>query len=468
MSTPPPEGSPNTGPGAPSSWSSWAQRRYEALIGRGWWVILLVLAAATVILGRHAPDLAVEAGTSALLNEGDTDLAYYDATRTDWGSDEYAIVCVSGRDWVSPEGARLLRELVHDLEGVEGTDHVLSLLDVPLLRQEPGPVLDLRKIRTLRDETVDLARARDELLHHEIAVGNLVSADGRATSALVYLKGSSGAGVAGGAAAPGPTPPVPAVAPSSETQDERRNAMVAGIRRVADAWGPRLGEPVRLSGICEINVNLVEHLRHDLRVFGLAAMGFFLLTFFLIYRRWRFVFLPLIASALPVVLIVGAMAASGMTITIITSSLPLLLFVLLLPYTVYFVEAYRERQLLQPAESNTTSTIEAAKAIFLPCLLSCTTTMAGFAALRTSMTRPVRDFGVMLAIGMAVGLVVVFLAIPSMSHPLGKPRPPSGGAKPGPRGVVRLMAQLEPVPSRRGGARGRRGARRRASGAPRG
>jgi len=49
-----------------------------------------------------------------------------------------------------------------------------------------------------------------------------------------------------------------------------------------------------------------------------------------------------------VVLIVGAMSLLDMRVTIITSSLPLLLFVLMLPYSVYFIERYRERQILDP------------------------------------------------------------------------------------------------------------------------
>ena len=413
------------------------ERAYAALIDRGWWAILLLLAVGVVLLGRHAPDLEVEAGTSSLLNEGDPDLAYYDASRSAWGSDEYAIVCASGRDWVSPEGAKDLRALVADLAAVPSAASVVSLLDVPLLRQADGTSFDLSKLRTVKDDGVDFARAKQELLGHEIAIGNLLAPDGRATSILVYLQGAPGTATA----APG-GPTVAPAPPDAALQTERRNALVAGVRKVAATWGARLGEPVRLSGICVINVNLVEHLRHDLRVFGLAALGFFLLTFLAIYRRWMFVALPLLVSALPVVLIVGAMAASGMKITIITSSLPLLLFVLLLPYTVYFVEAYRERQLLSPQEPGILSSVKAATAIFLPCLLSCTTTMAGFAALRTSLTRPVRDFGVMLAIGMAVGLVVVFLAIPAISRPLRKPRPPRADGRGDPSGVVRLLANL--------------------------
>lgn len=446
-----PAGGATPPPRPPSAREGW----YGALIGRGWWIVLLVALAAAVALGRHAPDLGVEAGTSVLLNEGDPDLAYYERTRAQWGYDEYAIVCVSGRDWTSAEGAALLREMAAELARAPGAARVLSLLDLPLLRQAPGAAIDLRRIVTLADPAVDHARARDELSQHTLAQGNLLSNDLRSTSLLVYLDVPADlrrldllrAGPEDGAP---PTAEEQAERARLEAgmpaavaeQTRRRTELVAAVRRFAEAWGARLGEPVRLSGICVINVNVVEHLRHDLRVFGLAALGFFALTFLVIYRRLRFMLLPLLTSLLPVVLIVGAMSALGMKVTIITSSLPLLLFVLLLPYTVYFVEGYLERQRLDPGESALASTVRAARAIFWPCLLSCTTTMAGFAALRTSQTRPVREFGVMLAAGMAIGLVVVFLTLPALSRPLRPLRLHGPPSPPRLRGVVRLLAGL--------------------------
>jgi len=444
-------------PPVPAAWRTRIQHRYEALVRHGWWAVLLAFAAAVVWLGRYAPDLQVDAGTRSLLNEHDPDLAYYERTRALWGYDEYAIVCLSGRDWTSEGGAAQLREAVEQLTRVEGAGKVLSILDVPLLRQKPGPAIDLRALVTLRDPGVDVARAAEELRRHALAVGNLISEDGRSVNVLVYLDvpadlrkldmlRATDAGPAG--------PAGPSTADAAERArleaaqsvgiaelTRRRKAMVEGIRVVAAAWGERLGEPVRLSGICVVNTNLVEHMRHDLRVFGLASVAFFLLTFFLVYRRVRFVLLPVLSSLLPVVLIVGAMSLLGMKVTIITSSLPLLLFVLMLPYTVYFVEGYLERTRLDPDEPHVTSTVRAASSIFLPCLLSCITTIAGFLSLETSDTRSVRDFGVMLAAGMAIGLVVVFLVLPALSRPLRRMTTRGGAAvRPGPRGVERVLA----------------------------
>ena len=88
---------------------------YQTLILKGWWVILLVLLVAAVLLGRHIPDLDVNAGTSVLLNADDPDLAYYERTRPLWGYDEYAMVCLTRDGWIDAEGVGLLKRAVASL-----------------------------------------------------------------------------------------------------------------------------------------------------------------------------------------------------------------------------------------------------------------------------------------------------------------------------------------------------------------
>jgi len=404
---------------------------YRTIIVRGWWAILLVLGVATAILGAYAPRLDVHAGTSVLLGERDPDLAYYEGTRPLWGYDEYAIVCATRPSWMDAEGVALLSDLVADLTRTPHARPVLSLLDVPLLRQEPGLAIRPEGLPTLRSPDVDLEAARRELTEHNLARGNLVSADGRSVSVLVYLdvpaetrrldpivSALKGRGADDADARAELERLRPEIDAAGAELLRRRLALVVGVRDAARRFSERTGLAVHLSGTSVISVNLMEHLRHDLVVFGVASFALFTLAFLLIYRRLRFVLLPMATCLVPVTLIVGALVLLDVRVTLITANLPLLLFTLMLPYTVYFVERYRERRSLFPSESEAGSTVAAAGRIWTPCLLSCTTTMAGFAALLTSDTRPVHDFGLAMGIGMALGLLVVFLLLPSLSRPL--------------------------------------------------
>lgn len=429
---------------------------YETLILKGWWAILLAMAIGAVLLGTYVPNVVVDAGTSALLNEDDPDLAFYESTRPLWGYDEYATLCLTRDDWLTPAGLEILGTIVKELEAVEEIDHVTSILDIPLLRQEPGPMINPSKVPFLSSADLDLEAARKEILGHTQALGNLISEDGRSLSLLAYLgvppyvlemnelwsklKVRSIRGDAEAAAEMERLRPEKEAA--SDVRSARRLALVAAVRKTAARWEPRMEEPISLSGTSIVNANLVEHLQHDLVVFGIAAFLLFVLAFTVVYRKVRFIAFPIISCVLPVIFVLGGMYLLDMSLTVITANLPVLLFTLMLPYTVYFVERYRERRAMFPEEPGATSTFEAARSVWVPCLFSCLTTMAGFTALLTSRTRPVHDFGLMMAAGMGIGLVVVFLAIPSMTRPLSGLVVTGAGVRREPGRLVRLFERL--------------------------
>lgn len=372
---------------------------FRNIIARGWWLILLLLLGGAGFFAAHIPSLEINAETDAFMEEDDPGLSTYYETREDWGWDEYAVVCVTADDWFSEEGVQRLRQIEADLAAAPWVGSTMSVFDVPLLRQNPGKKPNLllikRSIKSLGDDDVDLAAAEAELKTHGLAVGNLISADGRSLNILAYLSFEKVDGVF-----------EPGVI-------DRRHLMVEGVREVAAKWAEKLPEPVRLSGIPFINITLFQNVRHDLIVFGAVSLLLFSLAFLVAYRRARFVLIPILCCLLPAAGMVGAMAYYGIPIALVTSNMPVLLFVLMLPYNVYFIERYRERRRLYPDEPGLDSTLAALRTIFIPCLFSCATTVAGFVALGSSEIIPIRDFGRLMAIGIAIGFCVVFLFIPA-------------------------------------------------------
>ena len=420
----------------------------RTLLQRGWWVLLLGFLAAAGAAAVFLPRFGVEAGTNVLLNQDDPDLAYYNITRADWAYDEYAIVCVRRDEWFSAEGVDVLKALDAELKTAPRVTRVVSILNVPLLRNKasafgfPVPTF-------LPQPGVKLDKAKDDLLSHTQALGNLVSTDGKDLNLLVYLdvppelvkldpEWSRAQGRKDVARLRELEAPYKAALAELKV---RRDAMIAGVRRLTAAWGaPKLAQPPYLSGLPIITVNLVEHTQSDLRTFGIASFAAFVLAFAVVYRRFRWTAGPILACLLPVILILGAMAAMDEKVTVITSNMPVLLFTLMLPYTVYLVERYRERRGLFPGETQVEAVSTSAREIWTPCLYSATTTMAGFASLITSGILPMRTFGIMMTVGLAVGLGCVFLFLPALNARL-RPLPgPAGSTSPEPRGVVKGLA----------------------------
>jgi predicted RND superfamily exporter protein len=420
---------------------------YRSLLERGWLWIVLVFAAAAGVLGTFLPRVTVDASTSLLLDEHDPDLTYYARSRRMWPSDdEFAIFCCRRADWFTPESLEVLREVQKDLSDatvVPNVRKVVSLLDIPLLRSG-GSVF---APPTIESKGTDLAKAREELTNHAVARGTLISADGRDTCLLVYLE----------------QPPdyeamdrernealenhddakVAQLDPKYEVLRAdlraRRRALVLGVRAVAAKWSPKMDGPIRLSGLPFINLSLIEFVTNDVNVFGVLSFSLFAAAFAVIYRRLRWTFFPIVTCLLPVVLMLGLMAALDWKLTVITANLPLLLFVLMLPFTVYFIERYRERRAKSAAEPHLGTTAGAAGDVWVPCLYSCTTIMAGFASLLTSGVKPVWWFGLMMTIGLAVGLAGVFLFLPAATSRLTAVEDPRATADPRPHSFMRVL-----------------------------
>ena len=408
------------------------QRIYSWVVRRAWLVVVVVLLAAGALAVSQFGKLGIEFQTTTLLDQKDPELKIYEElheTRT-WSQNEFAVVCASGVDWTSEEGATLLRALVTDLEAGPEVGGTMSLLNIPLLRQNPDQKPNVLALAgggmkyVGGTAPINHESARIELLDHELATGSLISKDGRSTNVLVYLR-----------------VPEPG-APGTATTQARWQQLVDGLRTVRTQWEGQLPERLRLAGVPLVYTYIMERVAHDLQVFGIAAAVLFSLGLLVIYRKIRYVIVPLVTSLLPVVAILGYMAIAGVPFTVITSNLPLLLFVIALPYTIYLIERYLERRHLHPQEDGGEAIVRAAQSIWLPCVFSTLTTMAGFAAFTTSGIVPVKMFGILMTAGSLLSLLLVFLFLPSALQPW-RPVPPpspSSSAAAGTTGFGRLSA----------------------------
>jgi predicted RND superfamily exporter protein len=132
----------------------------------------------------------------------------------------------------------------------------------------------------------------------------------------------------------------------------------------------------------------------------------------------------------------------GKKMTVITSNMPVLLFVLTLPYTVYLIERYLERRALYPSEDPKETSTRAPMEIWSPCLFSVLATMAGTAAHIPSGIIPVRTFGIMMTIGMVFSLGVVMLFLPATIVALPAAPGRASGAAPEPKGALKGLLTL--------------------------
>src|SRR5262245_50136595 len=116
-----------------------AMNRFQNFLVRGRVLILL----ASLALGGGAVwalrGFAVEAGTDVLLDQSDKDLAFYNQSRADWGTDEYVMICLHRNSgWLTPEAIAFVNDCTRALRELPHFKKLNAITRLPLLRQQPA------------------------------------------------------------------------------------------------------------------------------------------------------------------------------------------------------------------------------------------------------------------------------------------------------------------------------------------
>ena len=416
-------------------------------------VLPVVLVGLTVFLGLGLRNFSLDAAAESLTLKGDADLVFYNETRRDLSSDEYVIVSLSlaadaSGDWFDADRIAYLSQFSADLAAVHAVDHITSAATIPLLRSPlPLPPDKMKAVRanvmmlmmdpsaqealtnalsdpvTLASGRADMALARDELTHHAAAQENLISADGRTLQLQVFIEEYRFGQNTTKMRADLQAEVTRRRAEGEHSEElarlerelvglntqyihdygafgERRRQAVLGIIDVVEKHRAAHAEyQYRLSGLPTLVEEMVDSLGHDMRVFGIASAGFVALVLLLVFRRVRWVLVPLVIGTMVVVWILGAMSHQHIRITLVTANIASLLFIITMAHSIHLVVRFRELQ---------------AQAL---------------------------DFGWWMAIGTMAALFASFLAFPAFMLLVGIPSPPTA-REAGRQPVLRFFAVI--------------------------
>jgi predicted RND superfamily exporter protein len=197
-----------------------------------------------------------------------------------------------------------------------------------------------------------------------------------------------------------------------------RDATLAGIDRALDGLAHRSVRNVRKVGLPWIESWIAREsgeasLRH-FPVFALFVVGIALF----LYRSVRSLLAVLLALGTSVALAMGAGALLGFSFTIVSAVVPLSVMVTALATLVYLHSRFVDHPEGVGVDEHQAFAL-ANK--FLPVTASTVAAVLGFAALRVSSIRPIREMGIWTATGLALSWVVAFTLFPALQKTLRTP-----------------------------------------------
>ncbi|MGC1276062.1 MAG: MMPL family transporter, partial [Planctomycetaceae bacterium] len=376
------------------------------------WRRTLLVAAAVLAAVSIVPALKLKLDRSieSLYAETDPHLVDYRESKRLFGGDEFVIVAWSEPNLLDADGKltdtakRHIRQITDGRprakdaparRGLSRVGGVSRASTQDLARVVDNAVAFAKETATERsgDSALVRAAARRYAAHAalerqqqaiEFARGILVSDDGETTAVVLRLL-------------------------PEEESEISRDETFAQLREIAAGFADDWGRPVHVAGE-PIQVHdafsYVEEDGRTLFVFSLALLAAVLLVLF---RRARWVLLPLAVTGAAVLWTRAALAVSGTELSMVSSMLNSLVTIVAVATVTHVAVRFRE---LRRRHERLDALRHTIAQLATPIFWTTATTVAGFLSLVVSDVMPVRSFGLMMALGTAMVLVAAAMIVP--------------------------------------------------------
>ena len=428
-------------------------------------MVIICLMLVIALLGYQARSFKIDASAETLLLEDDEDLRYAREINERYGVSDNLVVSYTPKsgDLLDPMNLEHLGRLRDAIAKLESVTSVLTILDVPLLESPPIAYSEFSgSLPTLKTPNIDKALAREELGKSPFYRNLIVSPDLKTTALVVNLEGDATytelirvrnallAKKAVGGIAPSEKAElknvVRQVGQRMDLYRASAHANIKAIRAIMTAY--RSQADLFLGGISMIADDMITFIKSDLKMFGLGVFALLVGMLGLIFKKIRWVVLPMLCCFLSVIAMMGLLGTFGWEVTVISSNFISLQLIITLAIAVHLIVRYREFQADNPDWNRRTLMLNTVRTKFTPCLYAALTTIAGFGSLLLCDIKPVIHFGWMMSAGILLSLLLTFILFPSGIVLLKKPATPASGGTP----RVALTTWLAEVTHRHGNA----------------
>ena len=419
---------------------------YDRLVlGRPW----LVLALTALLVGGFATQLdkiKLDASADSLMLQGDPSLEFYRQISSEYSSEEFLLITWQPRTpLLSDESLQPLRRMADELRKLEGVSSVVTVWDVPLLESPPVTLSDIsapEPLPSLETPGIDRKLVLKELTTSPIYADLLASRDGALTAVQINLKRDEfyfdllasrdflrikrdREGLSADEQKELAEVEAAFKAHTAVALDAQGH-MVEQVREIAARYKPYAD--LFVGGVPMIAADMVSFIARDLVVFGGAILGVMLLVLALIFRRVRWVVIPLVTCSATVIIMLGLLGALDWRMTVISSNFVAVLLIITLAIAIHLIVRYREIHALEPDGDLHERVLRTVQLMAIPCIYTGITTIVAFVSLVVSGIQPVIDFGWMMTAGISLAMVLNFIIVPCMMlvWPAGRPHRHAG------------------------------------------
>ena len=395
--------------------------------------ILIIL---LLSFGYFAKDFQLDASSDTLLLENDPDLKYLREVNTKYGSKDFLVLTYTPKEnLLSPVAVKNLTDLKNDLASLRWVNNVITILDVPLLKNNDDPLSErIKNYKTLSSKDSDKKRGFDEIINSPIYKEFVISKDGKTSGILVYIKTDK---------------KLSSLIKTKnnyldrkdknqltsedkkkykkflkeyddykKSYNQKNHQNINEIRIILKNY--KDAAKIHLGGIPMIADDMMTFIKNDIIVFGAGVFLFIVCTLWFVFRNLLWVFIPLLSCFFSVLIMVGLLGLVGWKVTVISSNFIALMLILTMAMNIHMSVRYLQFKKENPSISNSEAILWTSGKMFWPILYTVLTTICAFLSLIFSDIKPIIDFGWMMTVGLLVSLSITFTLLPAILNILSK------------------------------------------------
>ena len=397
---------------------------------------LLVLAILLLTFGYFSKNFQLDASSDTLLLENDPDLKYLREVNAKYGSKDFLVLTYAPKgNLLDPDTIKNLTNLKNDLKNLSWANNVITILDVPLLKNNDDPLAErIKNFKTLSSDDVDKERGFNEIINSPIYKDFIISNDGKTSGILVYIKtdkklsqlikkkndymDKKDKGQLTSEHKKEYKIFLKEYDKYKKSYNQKNHQNINEIRMIIEKYKDTA--QIHLGGIPMIADDMMTYIKNDIVVFGAGVFLFIVCTLWFVFRSLLWVFIPLLSCFFSVIIMIGLLGLVGWKVTVISSNFIALMLILTMAMNIHISVRYLQFKKENPNISNSEAILWTSSRMFWPILYTVLTTICAFLSLIFSDIKPIIDFGWMMTVGLLVSLSITFTLLPVVLNILSK------------------------------------------------
>ena len=360
-------------------------------------------------------NLKLDASSDSLILQKDETFEYYQYYNKIFPSKNFLVLAIKSKKKIDNKYIKNLNYLKSKIENIENIESTFSIVDAPILISNNSNLNKLanQKIENINNTNKEIKLVLNEFSSSPLFKNQIINENQNLSSIIIYIKKNlkfdnlkneynslNDQKVK-------PKEIKLKYFKEKKINNQKKEKLIEELRKLINQQNQDY--QYFLGGIDMIASDTINFIKNDIVIFSFAVIFFIILVLFIIYKKIKWVLIPLFTTIYSVFIMLGLMSFLGWEVSAISSNFISLMLILSISMNIHIINNYKINYLNTNIKDKILYTI---KKIFWPCFYTMLTTIVAFGSLIFSDIKPVVDFGYIMMLALLIIFIFSFTILP--------------------------------------------------------